>query len=415
MQLSDFHWSDIITKLVAAVVILVVTAIISKLVKKFLTAQLSKIKIFQRQAGSGDNLAASLGQVVSLLVWLFGLMAVMNLFQLTSVMSPLQGMLDTFLAALPKIVGAGLVFFVGFVFAKIARELTVTALQAVGADRLGEKLGGAAKKADQVTGTSHAGGLGENWEKGDAQTQAVAARPQGGLQISTLAGQLVFAVILIVVSISALQMLGIKAISDPATQMLGMILNALPLILGAAILLAIGGVIAKFAGDLLESLLRGLNIDATLAKAGIDTSKTDLPKVLARIAQVAIVLFFAVAATNMLGFPQITEMLNTVLALGGRVIFGAAIIVVGVFLASLLAGLANGRAAQIIRAATIVLFAAMGLKYMGLADSIINMAFAALVIGGAAAAALAFGLGGREAAARQLDKLQKDAERTPSV
>ena len=39
----------------------------------------------------------------------------------------------------------------------------------------------------------------------------------------------------------------------------------------------------------------------------------------------------------------------------------------------------------------------------------------ALVIGGAAAAALAFGLGGREAAARQLDKLQKDAERTPSA
>lgn len=68
MQLSDFHWSDIITKLVAAIVILVVTAIISKLVKKFLTAQLSKIKIFQRQAGSGDNLAASLGQIVSLLV-----------------------------------------------------------------------------------------------------------------------------------------------------------------------------------------------------------------------------------------------------------------------------------------------------------------------------------------------------------
>lgn len=264
-----------------------------------------------------------------------------------------------------------------------------------------------------MTGTSHAGGLGENWEKGDAPTQAVAARPQGGLQISTLAGQLVFAVILIVVS--ALQMLGIKAISDPATQMLGMILNALPLILGAAILLAIGGVIAKFAGDLLESLLRGLKIDATLAKAGIDTSKTDLPKVHARIAQVAIVLLFAVAATNMLGFPQITEMLNTVLALGGRVIFGAAIIVVGVFLASLLAGLASGRASQIIRAATIVLFAAMGLKYMGLADSIINMAFAALVIGGAAAAALAFGLGGREAAARQLDKLQKDAERTPSA
>jgi hypothetical protein len=43
----------------------------------------------------------------------------------------------------------------------------------------------------------------------------------------------------------------------------------------------------------------------------------------------------------------------------------------------------------------------MGLKYMGIADSIIELAFGALVVGGAAAAALAYGLGGRDAAARQ--------------
>ena len=56
----------------------------------------------------------------------------------------------------------------------------------------------------------------------------------------------------------------------------------------------------------------------------------------------------------------------------------------------------------------------MGLRYMGLADSIINLAFGAVVIGGAAAAALAFGLGGREAAAKMLDKvdLAEAAEKT---
>ena len=53
-----------------------------------------------------------------------------------------------------------------------------------------------------------------------------------------------------------------------------------------------------------------------------------------------------------------------------------------------------------LRYSAIALFIAMGLRYMGLADSIINLAFGAVVIGGAAAAALAFGLGGREAAAR---------------
>jgi len=60
----------------------------------------------------------------------------------------------------------------------------------------------------------------------------------------------------------------------------------------------------------------------------------------------------------------------------------------------------------VIRWAIIVLFAAMGLKYMGIADSIITLAFGSVVVGGAVAAALAFGLGGRDAAARVLAEKQ---------
>jgi len=62
---------------------------------------------------------------------------------------------------------------------------------------------------------------------------------------------------------------------------------------------------------------------------------------------------------------------------------------------------------KIVKYVTIILFVAMGLNYMNVADSIINMAFGALVIGGAVAGALAFGLGGREAAAKTLADLQK--------
>src|SRR5690606_28542191 len=65
----------------------------------------------------------------------------------------------------------------------------------------------------------------------------------------------------------------------------------------------------------------------------------------------------------------------------------------------------NNLASKVLRYSAIALFIAMGLRYMGLADSIINLAFGAVVIGGAAAAALAFGLGGREAAAKMLNKV----------
>lgn len=57
----------------------------------------------------------------------------------------------------------------------------------------------------------------------------------------------------------------------------------------------------------------------------------------------------------------------------------------------------------------------MRLQYMGIADSIINLAFGAVVIGGALAAALAYGLGGREAAARSLERMRGEKEQSSTV
>jgi len=87
------------------------------------------------------------------------------------------------------------------------------------------------------------------------------------------------------------------------------------------------------------------------------------------------------------------------------------IITVGVLIANLLAGLIRrstggqeGIASTLVRWATIALATAMGLRFMGIADEIVILAFG-LVLGSAAvAAALAFGIGGRDAAKRFLDR-----------
>lgn len=415
MQMSDFHWSDIITKVVAAVVILVITWFIAKIAKKLLAKQFTKIKALNRPDGSGDSLGESLSSIIALVIWVFGLMAVLNLFALTQVTTPLGNMLSTLLGALPQVLGAALIMFIGFVLAKIARELIVTALKAANVDRFADKLNApSGEQLDSATAGAHydAPQHLEGQQQGLGHAHAEAQAQQGGsgqLKISDLVGQVVFAFILLVVAISALQVLGIPAISDPASHMLKMILDTIPLVIVAGILLAIGGVVAKFVGTLLENLLRGMNTDSALSNVGVDPRTTDVPKVVARIVQVAIVLFFAIAAANALKFPQITEILNTVLNIGGRVIFGAVIIAAGVFVANLLAKMVSGRTGDIVKIATIVLFAAIGLRYMGLANSVINLAFGAVVVGGAAAAALAFGLGGRDAAARQLEKMQQNA------
>lgn len=218
---------------------------------------------------------------------------------------------------------------------------------------------------------------------------------------------------MIVVAIAALQILGIRSISQPAEQMLQTIFDAIPNIIAAGIMLALGVFIARFAGDLLRQVLDGIGVDRQLASVDVLPEGTKVVPTIAKVVQIGIVLFFAVMAAQLLNFPQITSFLTEVIELGGRVIFGAAIIAAGFFIASLLARMLSGVGATIVKYATIVLFVAMGLKYMGIADSIIELGFGALVVGGAAAAALAFGLGGRDAAARQLDRLQAKAETRP--
>lgn len=390
MTLEDFDLPGILTRVGAAVVILIVTWLIATLVKRLLAKALTKVKVLQREDASGRSLGESLATIVSLVVWLFGLVAILNLFALTEVLAPIQALLGGVLAALPGIVGAALIFFIGLVLARIVRQLVETSLRAAGADRWLQP--GDARTADT----------------GD--TTGTRAGTPASPPLSRILGQLVFALILIVVSISALQVLGIEAIADPATQMLSLILNAIPSIIAAALLLGIGYLISRLVAPLLESTLRGLGTDRALSDLTGGTGGTSPSRVIARIAQVAIVLFFAVAATRVLGFPEVTDILDTVLEVAGGIILGAAIIAVGVLIANALPRFISGRAGQVVRWAAIALFVAIGLRSMGLADSVVNLAFGAIVVGAAAAAALAFGLGGRDAAARQLQRLEARAE-----
>src|SRR5699024_1002078 len=271
----------------------------------------------------------------------------------------------------PNIIGAGFVFFIGFVIAKIVRQLVVTALNAMDLDALIQRVS-PSKAADAITGT----GPGQPAPVEGAPSGATAVQESTGAKVTSIVGNLVFAIILIVVSIAALQILGVSAISDPAVSMLNTILDTIPAIIAAAIILAIGYLIAKFAGDLLESTLRGMGTDRAIASMGIVPEGKSASNIITTVVRVGIMLFFGIMAARALNFPEITEILNEVLALGGRVIFGGAIIAAGFLVAKLVSSaIGDGTASTVIRYAILVLFAAMGLQYMGIADSIIQLAF----------------------------------------
>ncbi len=447
MQSADI-WS-VLTKVGLAILILIVTWILAAIVKWAIGKLVTKIPALQRDGSDGRQIGKSIGQIGGLIIWLLGLIAVLQLFNLDQVLSPLQGLLDGIFGFLPNIIGAGFIFFIGFVFAKIAKQLVQTALNAVDLTKLTSKFRSFGDRATGVTETAagtapqqnnvnaqqaaygqpqqgHPGHPGQQGQPGQQGYQGQPGHPgqpgqqghpgagnpnaEANAKISSLVGNLVFGIIIIVVSISALQVLGIAAISQPAQQMLEIFLNAIPLIIAAGILLAIGMVIAKFLGNLLEEVLRGVGTDRAVESIGIVPEGTSASSVITKIVQVAIMIFFAIMATRLLGFPEITNILNEILDLGGSVLFGAAIIAAGFLIAALIGKfITNSAASKVLRYSAIALFIAMGLRYMGLADSIINLAFGAVVIGGAAAAALAFGLGGRDAAAKMLNKVDVEA------
>jgi len=221
--------------------------------------------------------------------------------------------------------------------------------------------------------------------------------------------------IAIPVAIGALGVLDIAAISGPATDMLNMILAAIPRIIAAAILLGLGYIISKFVVNILTDLLSGFGVDRSLAATGLVGEGTSASGIIARVVQIAIILFFAIAATRMLGFPELTAILNEVLELAGRVVFGAVVIGAGFLIANMLAKLIGGTPGTIVRWAAILLFTFMGLSYTGVGDLITETAFSALVIGAAVAGALAFGLGGREWAGKKLEEWDRDSKTPPKA
>jgi hypothetical protein len=190
--------------------------------------------------------------------------------------------------------------------------------------------------------------------------------------------------------------------------MLNDILMAIPRVLAAALWLGIAFIAARFLKTIIEAILPPTGFDDAICSTGVLPATAFPSRIVANVAMIAIILAASIEAARQLGGDEIAIFLAQVTALGGKVIFGSLIIVVGIFLARIIAnlvgsGTGEGSFAQtIVRYAIIALFTAIGLTFMGLADQIVILAFGLILGSAAVATALAFGLGGREAAARIL-------------
>jgi hypothetical protein len=192
--------------------------------------------------------------------------------------------------------------------------------------------------------------------------------------------------------------------------MLNDIMAAIPHILSAALWLGIAFVVARFIKTVIEGILPPTGFDNAVRSTGVLPAASSPSRIVANIAFIAVMLGAAIEAAQQLGGGTVAIFLAQVTELGGKVIFGTLIIVTGIFLARIIAGLVGSStgegsyAEEVVKYSIIALFTAIGLTFMGLADQIVILAFGLILGSAAVAVALAFGLGGRDAAARMLER-----------
>jgi hypothetical protein len=350
-------------------VILIIGLFIVKIIAGILQRILNKVGFL-----STNGLVKPISSLIKAVLTVFVLMAVLQHFGLTDVLAPLRDMVDQFVGAIPNIIGAGVIAYVGWILAKLISELVGMALGKVD-EQIAERTG------------------------------------NDSFKISSFGSAFIFAGILLPIVVAALGVLNIPAISIPASDMINKLLAAVPNIVGAGIILLVAYYVAKFVVYMLTGLLNGMNINALPEKLGAQSlfSASFTPT---KLVGGAIMFFSMLAATtaavDTLGIDIISNIFAQVLEFGGGLLIGGVILIIGNFLGSMahqkLSASSSPGVANIARFAILGLVLAMGLRAMGLADNIVNMAFGLTMGGIAVALALAFGLGGRDAAKTIADK-----------
>lgn len=390
-QAQLMNWGP---KVLIAILILVATWLVARAVQWVLQRAIDRSPALKKHVTGTpeETVGHQLGTIAKLIIWLVGIMAALSFLGIAQILAPINELVTEIFAFLPRLIGAGLIFFVGLIVARIVRRLVETVLIAANVDGLLARIG--------IGSTA-----------GTMRTDAAAVPPGAapGATRASLAravGVLVFALIIIPVAIAALQVLGIEAISGPAIAMLNEILQAIPPVLAAALWIGIAFVAARFLKTIIEAILPPTGFDDAIRSVGVLPATAFPSRIVANIAMIAIILAASIEAAKQLGGDTIAIFLIQVTELGSKVIFGTLIIVVGVFLARIVSNLVGsgtgegGFAQTIVRYAIIALFTAIGLTFMGLADQIVMLAFGLILGSAAVATALAFGLGGREAAGR---------------
>ncbi len=378
--------------LIGAAVLIFIAWLCATLAKYLVGTAMKTLSIDQKASSSldmkeGRPVSATAAEIIYWVVLLFFLPAILRALKIDGITEPIQQMFTKLLDYVPNLIGAGAILFIGLIAAKIVRKTVSGLVVASGLDGLGEKAG--------------------------------VSKMFGNQGLSGMIGIVAYVLIAIPVLISSLNALKIESLSDSVSGLFSKILNTTGDLLGAALLLFIAVMVGHFVAGLVAQLLENFGFNKLLGHLGVKKDENNvgaLPSALVgKIVFIAIILHAAIAVCNILKFPELAALLQTFLVFGGNIVVGLIVLLIGVWLANFAAdslkGKCNKLVATIVKVCVLIFTGAIAIHNMEIGGPIVQTAFTLLLGAVCVAIALAFGLGGREFAARKYEEWSKQIDK----
>ncbi len=339
----------------------------------------------------GKDKETSLSETVSsILYWvvlLFFLPSILNVLEIKGITEPIQQMFTRILGYIPNLIAAAAILFVGLIAAKIVRKAVTGLIVVSGIDSLGEKAG--------------------------------VSKLFGDKGLSSMIGIVAYVLVAIPVVISSLTALKIDSLSNSVAGFFDKLLNATGDILGAALLIFVAFLAGSFVSGLVTQIFENFGFNQLLAKLGFSSKEEKdscLPSVVVgKLTFLTIIFMAAVAASDILNFTELSRLLRTFMEFGGNIIVGVIVLLIGIwvanFAASAIRGKCNDVVVMVVRVAVLIFTGAIAIHNMNIGGPIVQTAFTLLLGAVCVAVALAFGLGGREFAAKKLDEWTRKTDK----
>jgi hypothetical protein len=391
------RFADYSPNLLSALILLLVGIIVAWFASQFVRGFLKRSTIHRsmagspawRQTGNPERLSGLIGTLVFLIVLMFFLVPFFDALNLTVITAPLNTFLQQIFAYLPRIISAGLLLAIAWAIATVVRMVSAQALASMNIDR----------RVQQTTNMPE----------------------HSNVLLSTVISTALYYLVFLFFLPPILEALALPAVLRPIQNMINEILIALPNVFAAGLILGIAYLVGFIVKEVVTNLLAGFGFDTLFSRLGLmpATANADArpSRIVGYIALSGIMLTAAMEAARQLNMDALAVMLAAFLVLAGNVIIGIIIFVLGLAFAQWAARVIRGSRmsnapmiANIAQAAILFLSGTMALKQMGIADEIVNLAFALIVGGAAVAGAIAFGLGGQDVAKSVLQDARNSAK-----